>query len=767
MSFVGNPTDASTRNVDLNGVQMAPKDYTADDSNPLDDSWAKLAFMVPDDEYSSGAYRDLDVANRYWSSAMRKYTDTTPGGAFGINAPPQWTQYADIPEKGKMPGRADCSIGEGTGNFGMGRAYSESIDDGAQRVYMRFGVPQFNGLGNFLLKAFSRHETILARTGRAPSAWYKVSSWLGTAFSVAYFPGFAVLMFIGNLATFSFKRPTSKFFTVKPTMYLYWNVVNQLCLNHMVNEGMIPRIVEDGKPALGGDAGRPMKLDKSQMETFHDILPDIFVSTGIKTENPEGRYVFDIFSMATKSQRYANAQFEEEYKNILMEGDAEKFQGYLIREAMFPVVDVWITRVKKSISLFDHLNSMLMWGKNTSWHMDDSEAKASSAEHDPRIDGDGGEDSDEYRKAAGTAAKEGQGVSENPVGAPKGDLGSIRDFVDAEFRDGASFACFQVDYTASVNESFSNSAGESELASKLNSTSSQFREARFTIGDGNFVGTGDGIIANTLQGIVTTAKKVVDGALDGATFGISGLIFGLAGSGYIDIPKHWQSSTANLPRGNYTIKLRSPYGNGISRMINIWIPFYMILAACLPRSTGKQSYTHPFYCQFFDRGRVQSKCAMVESLSINRGTSNLAYNAAGKALAIDITLTIVDLSTILHMPLGSGSLVDFSLLGGGSDVLSIDEDQLMADYLAVLSSMDIYSQIYSIPKAQIRLSKLLFSAGQKWNSPAWKVAAGMEAITNGFVNDLTFGLSGFLVDVMKMPVQGSSQLKGVISSSSG
>jgi hypothetical protein len=31
----------------------------------------------------------------------------------------------------------------------MGRYYSESIDDNAQTIYMRFGVPQFNSLVDF------------------------------------------------------------------------------------------------------------------------------------------------------------------------------------------------------------------------------------------------------------------------------------------------------------------------------------------------------------------------------------------------------------------------------------------------------------------------------------------------------------------------------------------------------------------------------------------------------------------------------------------
>ena len=147
-------------------------------------------------------------------------------------------------------------------------------------------------------------------------------------------------------------------------------------------------------------------------------------------------------------------------------------------------------------------------------------------------------------------------------------VGEFFDDLDAEFRDGSSFAAFRVDHTGSMQESFGTSVIESDLSQKLNGISSQIREARFSFAEGNIMGGLGGMV----QGAVGAAMDVGKGLLDGATFGLSNILSGLAGSGFIDIPKHWQSSTATLPRANYTIQLVSPYNNPISQMMNIYIP---------------------------------------------------------------------------------------------------------------------------------------------------------------------------------------------------
>jgi hypothetical protein len=244
------------------------------------------------------------------------------------------------------------------------------------------------------------------------------------------------------------------------------------------------------------------------------------------------------------------------------------------------------------------------------------EGEEGKAEKDPR---------DNTAEKGGDASSEGGPAATKKLQKPGNDsyFDRLIEHADAEFRDGSEFAIFRVDHTGSVSESFGNSTAPSSMVQKLNDISSGFREARFSFADGNILG---GAIGDAIGSVVSAVSDVAIGAADGVSLGFAGLLAGLGGSGYLDVPEHWQNSTASLPRGSYTIKLISPYGNPISRMNNIWIPFYMLLAGGMPRSTGKQSYTSPYYCQIYDRGRLQSRLAMVESISVTRGTSHLPFD---------------------------------------------------------------------------------------------------------------------------------------------
>ena len=631
----------------------------------LDKDWSKEAFLINDSEFGDTG----DIVNRYWSTASAKFTDTRMGCNIGVNSRPQFTRYADVRVQGRLAGRKKVTVGETSGNFGMGRYYSEAIDDPGQVVYLRFGVPQFNSLTNFISKAFSGDLTTLARTGRT-SAFFTLGKLVGSIAAMVAFPAIAVIAIGYKVVNHYFGRATSKFYTLKPTMHLYWSVVNQLVNTLAINRGILPKMLNDD-PAQR--IGRPYKIDEDTLSAMARLLPDMFVEDAVG-------FRFDVYAIANKAQRLANQQFHTDYTD-LNNGTSTDFTGYVKKDitsnGSHPT---HISDDKNKPTLGARLNDLLQFGYYTTTDKD------SKTEINPKID------------------------INNPKGAEKKDTSWFQDFLthtDSEFRDGAAFASFRVDHTGSVSESFANATVESDLSSKLNGISSQIREARFTFAEGNLVGGVGGMI----QDVVGAAKDVVMGAASGLTFGFSDLLAGLAGSGFVDIPKHWQSSTANLPRSSYTIQLISPYNNPISHVQNIYIPLCMLLAGALPMGTGKASYTSPFICQLYDRGRCQIQLGMIESLSITRGTSNLPFDIEGKALALDVTFTVADLSSIMHMPISAGDLFGYDT--------TLDEDNILSDYLAVLAGQDIYSQIYALPKAKLRLAKDIANAAKLTSSAYW------------------------------------------------
>lgn len=668
----------------------------------LDNSWAKNAFLIDDESLDDPD----DIANRYWSSADAKFTDTRIGCNIGVNPKSQFTRYSDIRAQGRVPGRNKVSLTSVNGNYGMGRYYSEAIDDPAQTIYMTFGVEQFNSLTSFLGTAYNSNLLSLARTGRATSAFYTVGKLAGTITAVVAFPAVAALIAGTKLLEWVFARPTSKFYTMKRTMHLYWSSVQSMVNNLAINMGIFPKIMA-ADSTKGQRLDQPFTLDQDYLNQLSQLMPDVFPNSGGDAKN-----YFDVYALVNKAQRTANLAFLEDYDK-LNQGTATYYTGYLKKEMSGNGSHTtYISTPSGSSSFAAYLNKVLSFSYYLS--SDDNPR----VEQDPRVSPD---DKDPTKKKDPSFFK------------------SFVEHFDAEFRDGSQFAVFKVNHTGPVSESFSSSVMESQISNKLNSISSEMRQASFAFANGNLIG---GAVGTAIGVVTSSVKELAMGALDGVTFGFSNLLPGLGGGGYIDIPKHWQSSTANLPRIQYQIHLNSPYGNVMSRMLKIVIPLCMLLVPALPRSTGAQSYTSPFLCQIFDRGRQQIKLGMIESISITRGVSHLAFDLKGNALAMDVSFTVVDLSSIMHMPVSSGSLF--------SADMGLDEDNILTDYLAVLAGQDLYTQLYALPKAKLRLAKTVASLN-KLTSPAYWASMVHDSATAGTLKYLTLGAGNVLEGLVRLP----------------
>lgn len=674
-----------------------------------DSDWIKQSFLVSDIQLTAVS---SDAVNRYWSSAKHKFTDTRMGGNIGVNSRPQFTRYCDIRERGRLSNRHPVSVDNVGGDYGMGRYYSEAIDDNAQTVYLRFGMPQFNSLVDFFSKAFDPGLSSLARTGRATSAWYKIGKAVGTIMAVYAFPVLSAAIITGRLVRMFFTRPTSKFYTLKPTMHLYWSTVNTLVNTIAINKGIMPRIFDDGfvKSLTGGgnnqdqQIGTQYHFDNAMLANLHKMMPDMF----------DDKFGIDVFAMATRAQRISNALFNEDYDK-LNRGTASDFQGYVKKgnqnNVENPVGQHTLTNI---INRNVQASNFVDWFRNRverfSYYQADDKGDVRT-EIDPKKD-----------------EKEKDGVDR------------FAEYFDAEFRQGSQFAVFKVDNTGSASEAFSNSAIESDLSQKYNGMVSQAREAKFSLAHGNITGSA---IEGVMKGIVGAVGDLAKGALDGVSMNLFSGLAGLTGTGFIDIPKHWQSSTAQLTRNSYTIQLVSPYGNPISQMQNIYIPLAMLMAGALPLSTGPQSYGSPFICQLYDRGKCQIQLGIIESLSITRGTANLPFNNRGQAMAIDVSFSVVDLSSIVHMPISTGGLFE--------GAMTLDEDNILMDYLAVLAGQDLYSQIYALPKAKLNFAKHISSLN-KLTSPAYWASFMHEQTTTGML--------GIVGNSLEAVVAGSSVAAG-------
>lgn len=720
-------TEPDTRYIETEKGPLFPNanTYTSDEDQfqGLDKDWVKTSFMIGDDQLNT--YDEIGyylAKNRYWSSAGNKFVDTRLGGNIGINPRPQFTRYADVRNPGRLQSRSrksgnsglrtDVTVGSVKGNLGMGRYYSEAIDDPSQVIYMRFGVPEYNTLTNFFSRAFDGQVSKIVKNGRVPLA-YTAGKTVGSIGLFLAFPGAVLTLWGIKTLQRYFGEPSYKYYNLKPTMHYYWGTVTNLVETIAVNAGFVPKIFADDANA-GQVVGRPYKIDPGYLQQLSEIAPDIFPEYKEDNNTLIPGSMLDMYKITNRAQRLANYMFKKEYEELDKTSPTD-YTGYVrkVLNGNGYITNSFIDEPDGSPTLSAFINNFVI-GKGGNNIYADKGDKSDGFEMNPR-----------RRNLTEKEIKEnetkGTVISEEDQAEAEKDKAGFMEYFNAEIRDGAQFAAFRVDHTGPVSESFSNATMESSVSQSLNSASSSARSASFSFMGGN---VGGGIIGEAVQGAVGAVTDTALGFLSGVTAGFSDQLMAmLSGSGYIDIPKTWQNSNASLPRTNYTMSLVSPYGNVYSIMQNIYIPLCMLLAGALPRSTGKASYGPPFICQIFDKGRQQIKLGIIENLSITRGTSNLPFNLNGLSLAIDVSFTVADLSSIMHMPMGSGGLF--------ASNVEMDSDNIISDYLAVLGGQDLNSQMYAFPRMKNRLAKDYLRVG-RLTSPAYWASAVNDTMMNTF-----------------------------------
>lgn len=661
-------TQSGTKVVDNEAFKSASVLATDYQAFILDDQWAKQAFLVPVDNNGKPLMADIDIKNRTFSTTYLKFEDTTLGGSFAINAKPQFTRYSDVRSKGLVSGRQDTSIGSDQGKLGMGRYYGEAIHDHSQVIYMRFGVPQYNSLTTFFTGFYNTGAGRLARTGRmgindgifssfsASSILEKVGFAIGLVAQVVIWP-IAAVHAIGYIGKFFFGRPTSKYYYLKPTMFTYWGAVNNIVNNIATGRGFIPIVHDDSKQKIG----EAYKLDSDGIKQLSNLFKDGFSEDG----------GYDIYKTANRAERLriiADRQIYEATNNI---STNSSFFDLML--------DVGLKKLNDKPN-DGFINAMQVWLNSG---VTNPEGNTNGVEMDIR------------RGKAGPDGK--------PNKEDQSWWSQYRSYLTAEHNDGAGFAGFRVDYTGPVSESFSNSVRQSDIASKINGMSSSAKSTNFSFAGGGNTGIG------VLDAVISGAKSVATGVAD--SMQVSGLV-ALAGSAFVDIPQHWESSSASLPKSSYTMKLISPYGNVYSQMQNIYIPLAMILAGALPLSTGKQSYTSPFICELYDKGRHQTRLGIIDSLSITRGTTNLGFNKNQQAMGINVTFSVVDMSNVLHMQVSGGFTVN-------DENGPFDEQTVFTDYMNTLAGLGLKESFYKTPRLQLQAARRYRNLQSITSPAAW------------------------------------------------
>lgn len=699
----------------------------ADDITLLDKDWVNFRFMAANKDLDS-----IDQYNRFFNSSLSKFTDTSLGGNIAINPRVQYTWYADIRHGGRWK-RNRVTVKDNDGGYGLGRYYSEAIDDNATTLYMEFGIPRFNSLLDFFTRAIDGKDSYIAKHGRMPSGTYDVSRVAGSILTFTFFPLVSTIIIglktVAALGTAS-SGNNFNFYYFERAMHMYWSSVNIILTMFATELGILVPVL-DKTQGKAGAMGLPAKFDESVVNDMRRVFGSH--ETG---KLFWGTNYIDAFAIATRQQRIANLMMVAEYEKWRDSGPTdEDLIGYVTDQdhtrPLYARGEGVLNFINSYVTFDSYLQNIVngngsLWKKI--WPVEDTASNTN-----------------QYQDNKATAP-----ASSIPaIGNPEGNYysrnidGSWSDLVrsqseidydstflstfDSTLRDGGLYLCLNVDYQGPVSESFSNSIGEIAVKDAVKSVAKGVHDMRFNLAGGN-------IATETINNVINTAKSVVAGALEGATFGLSNVIMTVLGGGYVDIPKKWEDSSMSLPSITYKTRLISPYGNPVSQIQNIYLPLACLLAGMLPLSVGKASYTSPYLCTIFNKGVQDIRLGMMTSLSIERGTSNLGFNVLKRALAIDVSFTVTDFSTLLTAPINQ------SIFSSAFSV-NIDDDMPLNRYIATVASRDIITNKYMLPKVKIYASRKLMNLNQTINPNSWMLKTGekMNGLFGMFVGDRALG----------------------------
>lgn len=655
--------------------------------------------------------RDLSVKQP--TNAEFNFADTTLGGNAAINPLPQFTVHADLPTGGLLATneyRDDAwfELENSVSSQQMGRVYHEIFDSNQHLLHLRACTPKYSGTITFFSNMYDRNAAKLARDGEYSRVLAGAGKAAGIYLMFAVIPlyVFVPLIVTGSVLSLMLNNKPSKYYYGKPAMDSYLRAYQLLLDTMLIHYRLVPMWDVIGTDRYI-DATEDKNKLKTTMEQIYKELPDVWKSSG----------KFDVYRMLGRYQTLAN--YQAQTLNQIYNKTDEKTFGAAVR-AYFR--DAQLKRdleeavSERELNLF---NLTEAYASNPQYLEKDGDAEAEAAWLEAQkaalkggtspdgsstggISADGVATEQEiYRKqlegeAAGTTAPVEQEELTNDTF-----WAGMTESTASAMKDGMQFMSFRVNAKDEVSDSFTNSTREPEISSSMNSLSAKARSFNFSTSGGK---TGFDMVDSAISGV----KDFIGGMAESVH--LTGLA-AIYGASYVDIPDVWDASEADVGTLSYNIQLRSPYGDDFSIFTNIIVPLCGILAFVLPLATGKQTHTSPFLVEAYNRGKVTTRLGMVTAVNVTRGTGNLGWRPDGKPLAVDVSITIKDLSRVVTMPIMTGPSV-------------FDNDNKYTDYLATLGAASLHEMVYGLDKLALNLNK-------------WKQSWKSRFMVGRITNDLT------------------------------
>ena len=679
----------------------------------LDSDWIGQAFLVDPLNLN-----ETDRINRTWSTADLKFTDSSIGGNIAINPVPQPSRLTDPRIRGRRRGGQRVTLAYDV-NVGMGPWYSETIDDNADILHLQFGVKEFNSLVTFWSRSVDYATSVIVNTGRSPIA-YTAGNWVGTAAVFTAFPGLTIAVYgIKALTQLMSSDKAFAYYYMKPDMVSFWQTANIMVTTFCLEAGILAPTFMTGNN-LAERIGIPTQIDQDDLNEIKKLLPNMFT----KNNN------IDLMFLAGRAQALANAQLRIE-RNMFEDGilsnkdfighvkestsTREKtMQGEGVVSALNEVFSISampksVYDMANEVRTSEKLNEITQEKGQAAYGYQDPFANKSDTSSSPSTDFENvtNEGTDGYAAT----------ISKNI----KDFFGATAESFDAAVRGGGAYLNLKVDHIGSLTDSVDNSITSIPAEDAVKQLSASAKSISYSFNGGN--------IAGNIDKALGYFKDFAMGMAGGVTFGLASAIPALTGGGFIDIPQMWDDSSFTSATTSFTVPLLSPSADTVSKLMYEWIPLSAIMAGALPRAIGNSSYSSPFLCSAFMKGKLKIDLGMITAISIQRGTANLAYDKQSRSLGIDVTFTISDLSNKKTAPVNNSAVSTF--------FSSLDDSSGINRYISTIAARDLMTNKFSVPKAKIKLSRALMSLDTATSASFFGARAGslLNPILGGLLHE--------------------------------
>ena len=243
---------------------------------------------------------------------------------------------------------------------------------------------------------------------------------------------------------------------------------------------------------------------------------------------------------------------------------------------------------------------------------------------------------------------------------------------------------FYVDSETSINESFSNSTGQSMIASSVNSISDYARELNFLLGYSQSalnldIISQDKDIQSSVQAVNDQISKLLGGG-NGFLTNLSKHLTTVASGGKLMFPEIWQDSSFSRSY-SCNIKLISPDASKLSIFLNVLVPLFHLIGLVAPQgiNANPNGYTNPFIVRAIYKGFFNVDMGIITSMSISKG-AKCQWTPDGIPTSVEVGIDIKDLYPAMSITSTNNETFKYDTLNNTAQM----------DYIANLCGINIF-----------------------------------------------------------------------------